>query len=120
MPVLTAFVALVAELALVALVAVVAKVARVAKVASVARVAVVAKVAFVADPAAMLDWASQVGAAAALLCKTCPEVPAKEYAWAVPVPYPIPPLVAVAVEFVPPEAIGRTELFEAVNVVPSA
>lgn len=61
-----------------------------------------------------------MGAAAPLLCKTCPEVPAKEYAWAVPVPYPIPPLVAVAVEFVPPEAIGNTALLVAVNVVPSA
>jgi hypothetical protein len=108
---------LVAELALVALVAVVANVAKVAKVAKVARVA---RVAFVAEPAAMLDWASQVGAAAALLWRTWPDVPAAEYACAVPVPYPIPPLVAVAVEFVPPEAIGRTELFVAVKVVPSA
>lgn len=37
-------------------------------------------------------------------------MPATEYAWAVPVPYPIPPFVAVAVEFVPPLAIGRVPL----------
>ena len=64
-------------LTLFAVVAVVARVARVANVAKVARVAVVA---FVAEPAAMLDWASQVGAAAPLLCRTCPAVPATEYA----------------------------------------
>lgn len=69
-----------------AVVAVVARVANVANVARVASVAVVAKVAVVAEPAAILDCASQVGAAAPLLCRTCPEVPATEYACAEPVP----------------------------------
>ena len=40
-------------------------------------------------------------------CNTWPKVPAEEYACAVPVPYPTPPFVGVAVEFVPPFAIGK-------------
>ena len=84
-----ASVAVVANVARVASVAVVASVALVAEVDEVAKVALVAedaKVALVADPAAMLDWLSQVGAAAALLWRTCPEMPTVEYACAVPVP----------------------------------
>jgi len=60
-------VAVVANVANVARVANVALVAEVDEVAKVALVADEAKVALVADPAAILDWLSQVGAAAPLL-----------------------------------------------------
>jgi len=106
-------VALVAEPALVAVVAKVAKVAKVARVArvavvaKVAKVAVVANVAIVAEPAAMLDWLSHEGAAVPLDVRTWVTVPAAVYACAVPVPYPTPPFVGVAVEFVPPLATGK-------------
>ena len=81
--------------------------AKVARVAKVAKVAVVANVAIVAEPAAMLDWLSHEGAAVPLDVRTWVTVPAAVYACAVPVPYPTPPFVGVAVEFVPPLAIGK-------------
>jgi len=43
----------------------------------------------------------------------CPDVPADVYAWAVPVPYPTPPAVGVAVLFVPPALIGSVPVVSA-------
>ena len=63
--------------------------------------------AVVAVPALPDILVDQVGAPATPEINTCPDVPATVYACAVPVPYPTPPAVGVAVLLVPPEAIAK-------------